>query len=229
LIKLAFMFGAGPVGQRSSPLIIVLFATGANGAPPGVACDRPGHLASRSLFQGGPPNHGTPRTDNRHQPSDPRAAAAAGILFSLLLGLAITLINVSAPSNPATAGDWLTDPARRAATAVALNLVPFAGIAFLWFIGVVRDRIGQREDRFFASVFLGSGLLFVAGNAATTRLCVSSVSPLKTGHRRRQSEPTAQLRLANECLQRDLLPRPVLAAVDDRGHSRGRQTRALRA
>jgi Na+/phosphate symporter len=40
--------------------------------------------------------------------------------------------------------------------------VPFAGIAFLWFIGVVRDRIGQREDRFFASVFLGSGLLFVA-------------------------------------------------------------------
>lgn len=40
--------------------------------------------------------------------------------------------------------------------------MPFAGIAFLWFIGVVRDRIGQREDRFFASVFLGSGLLFVA-------------------------------------------------------------------
>ena len=92
----------------------------------------------------------------------PRAAAAAGILFSLLLGLAITLINVSAPSHPARAGDWLTDPARRAAIAVALNLVPFAGIAFLWFIGVVRDRIGQREDRFFASVFLGSGLLFVA-------------------------------------------------------------------
>jgi hypothetical protein len=43
---------------------------------------------------------------------------------------------------------------------VALNLVPFAGIAFLWFIGVLRDRIGAREDRFFATV--GSGLLFVA-------------------------------------------------------------------
>jgi hypothetical protein len=40
--------------------------------------------------------------------------------------------------------------------------MPFAGIAFLWFIGAVRDRIGQREDRFFASVFLGSDLLFVA-------------------------------------------------------------------
>ena len=92
----------------------------------------------------------------------PRAAAAAGILFSLLLGLALILITVSAPSDPASAGAWLTDPARRRAVVIALNLVPFAGIAFLWFIGVVRDRIGQREDRFFASVFLGSGLLFVA-------------------------------------------------------------------
>jgi len=45
--------------------------------------------------------------------------------------------------------------------ATALNLVPFAGIAFLWLIGVVRDRIGRHEDRFFATVFLGSGLLFV--------------------------------------------------------------------
>jgi hypothetical protein len=40
--------------------------------------------------------------------------------------------------------------------------VPFSGIAFLWFIGVLRDRIGQYEDRFFATVFLGSGLMFVA-------------------------------------------------------------------
>lgn len=45
---------------------------------------------------------------------------------------------------------------------IALNLVPFAGIAFLWFIGVIRDRIGQREDRFFATVFFGSGLLFLS-------------------------------------------------------------------
>jgi len=56
---------------------------------------------------------------------------------------------------------WLTDSSLRALVAVALNLVPFAGIAFLWFIGVVRDRIGRHEDRFFATVFLGSGLLFV--------------------------------------------------------------------
>jgi hypothetical protein len=92
----------------------------------------------------------------------PRAAAVAGILFSVLLGLALVLIIVSQPSDPAKPGAWLSDPAGRGSLVVALNLVPFAGIAFLWFIGVVRDRIGQLEDRFFATVFLGSGLLFVA-------------------------------------------------------------------
>jgi hypothetical protein len=40
--------------------------------------------------------------------------------------------------------------------------LPFSSIAFLWFIGVVRNRIGEGEDRLFTTVFLGSGLLFVA-------------------------------------------------------------------
>ena len=91
----------------------------------------------------------------------PRAAAVAGIIFSVLMITALTLLRVSAPPSPGTAGVWLTDSGHRAAVAVGLNLVPFAGIAFLWFIGVLRDRIGEREDRFFATVFLGSGLLFV--------------------------------------------------------------------
>ncbi|WP_244605899.1 hypothetical protein [Methylocella tundrae] len=44
---------------------------------------------------------------------------------------------------------------------LALNFVPFAGVAFFWFLGVLRDRLGQREDQFFATVFLGSGLIFL--------------------------------------------------------------------
>jgi hypothetical protein len=92
----------------------------------------------------------------------PRAAAVAGIVFSLLLISALVLLRVSTPADPASAGAWLADSTRRAAVTIALSLVPFAGIAFLWFIGVIRDRIGQHEDRFFATVFLGSGLLFVA-------------------------------------------------------------------
>jgi hypothetical protein len=92
----------------------------------------------------------------------PRAAAVAGIVFSVLLIAALVLLRLSVPADPRVAGSWLTDPARRTAAGVALALVPFAGIAFLWFIGVLRDRIGHREDRFFGTVFLGSGVLFVA-------------------------------------------------------------------
>ena len=91
----------------------------------------------------------------------PRAAAIAGVLFALLLTTALVLVRLAAPADPADAAAWL-EAGRRHLVILALNLVPFAGIAFLWFIGVVRDRIGQHEDRFFATVFLGSGLLFVA-------------------------------------------------------------------
>lgn len=105
-----------------------------------------------------------PTRQNRRESGNPlrtpRAAAVAGIVFSLLLIAALVLLRVSVPADPAQAGAWLTDSRHRAAVALALNLVPFAGIAFLWFIGVIRDRIGGREDRFFATVFLGSGLLF---------------------------------------------------------------------
>lgn len=92
----------------------------------------------------------------------PRAAAAAGIAFAVLTATSLILLRLSTPANPGSAGEWLSDSGRRKAVSVALNLVPFAGIAFLWFVGVVRDRVGELEDRFFATVFLGSGLVFVA-------------------------------------------------------------------
>lgn len=90
----------------------------------------------------------------------PRAAALAGIAFSLLLIASLALIRLSVPEDPTDAGAWLARGWR--SVVLGLNLLPFAGIAFLWFIGVVRDRLGEREDRFFATVFLGSGLLFLA-------------------------------------------------------------------
>ena len=91
----------------------------------------------------------------------PRAAAVAGICFSILLVTSHFLIWTSIPAN--LAGGQATDVMAHSKTiSLALNLLPFAGIAFLWFIAVVRNRLGGLEDRFFATVFLGSGLLYVA-------------------------------------------------------------------
>jgi hypothetical protein len=90
----------------------------------------------------------------------PRAAAIAGIVFSVLLITGFLLLRHAIPADPLEAGAWLR--ARTGVVALALNLVPFAGIAFLWFMGVLRDRLGAQEDRFLATVLLGSGLLFLA-------------------------------------------------------------------
>jgi hypothetical protein len=96
----------------------------------------------------------------------PRAGAIAGIVFSILLIISLVLIRVSVPADPADAGRWLSASGK--SVTFALNLLPFAGVAFLWFIGVLRDRMGAREDRFFATVFLGSGLLFLAMTFASS-------------------------------------------------------------
>jgi hypothetical protein len=90
----------------------------------------------------------------------PRAGAIAGILFSILLIISVVLLRLSVPDSPRDPGTWLAHSAQ--SVRLALNLLPFAGIAFLWFIGVLRDRMGANEDRFLATVFLGSGLLFLA-------------------------------------------------------------------
>jgi hypothetical protein len=70
----------------------------------------------------------------------PRAAALAGIVFSILYITSLVLIYRTIPTDPQEAGAWLESD--RGTVDLALYLLPFAGIAFLWFIGVLRDRLG---------------------------------------------------------------------------------------
>ncbi|MFF2513178.1 hypothetical protein [Streptomyces sp. NPDC058086] len=90
----------------------------------------------------------------------PRAAGLAGTVFALLLGAAIVLVRISIPAG--NAADATVAPNERWAVRTALEIIPFAGIFFLWFMGAVRARVGDAEDRFIATVFMGSGLVFVA-------------------------------------------------------------------
>jgi len=94
----------------------------------------------------------------------PRSAGLAGIAFSLLFVVYAVLLAARPPAGLTEAGlvDWFETTAKGPITVATLYVAPFAGIAFLWFLAVVRDRIGTNEDRFLSTVFLGSGLLFVA-------------------------------------------------------------------
>jgi hypothetical protein len=118
----------------------------------------------------------------RKKLTTPRAAAIAGILFALLYGTSMVLVRISIPSDPAADGAWLETYS--STVALALTLSSYAGIAFLWFIGVIRDRLGDLEDRLFATVFLGSVLLFLAstfvGAALAGGLLSSQMVPPST-------------------------------------------------
>jgi hypothetical protein len=90
----------------------------------------------------------------------PRAASIAGILFAILFTTSVVLIRLSLPVASPDGSSWSDMDTNLIRP--ALSLMPFAGIAFLWFVGVVRDRLGPFEDQFFSTVFYGSGLLFLA-------------------------------------------------------------------
>ena len=90
----------------------------------------------------------------------PRAAGIAGIVFCVISITSQLLIRSAIPAYGH--GSALEVVSNSQTIYRSLNLVPFAGIAFLWFVAVLRDHLGELEDRFFATVFLGSGLLYIA-------------------------------------------------------------------
>jgi hypothetical protein len=90
----------------------------------------------------------------------PRAASIAGILFAILFTTSVALIRLSLPHAPIDPVIWQQAGVNQ--LRLALGVMPFAGIAFLWFVGVIRDRLGAYEDQFFSTIFYGSGLLFLA-------------------------------------------------------------------
>jgi hypothetical protein len=117
----------------------------------------------------------------RRRLKTPRAAAVAGIIFAVLLATGQTLIRLSIPTDPLDTGASLAGQANT--IALALSLFPFAGIAFLWFMGVVRDRLAELEDQLFSTIFFGSGLLylgltFVAAGVAGDLLASAASYPV---------------------------------------------------
>jgi len=96
----------------------------------------------------------------RRRLRSPRSAALAGILYSLLTIISMVLLSNLVTDAPA---DLTSDQLETwsGSASLVLVLVPFAGIAFLWFTGVIRERIGDREDRFFATIYFGSAIALV--------------------------------------------------------------------
>jgi hypothetical protein len=91
-----------------------------------------------------------------------RVDAIVGIVFAILFAASLVLVRIAVPADPRDPGVWLAEPGLRRWVELGLNLTPFVGLVFLWFMAGLRSRLGAREDQFFSTLFLGSGVLFVA-------------------------------------------------------------------
>jgi hypothetical protein len=110
----------------------------------------------------------------------PHAAGIMGVLFAGLFAAAVVLDRIAAPGNPASERDDFSGAAPRLVL-FSSHLIGFAGIFFLWFIGVVRSRLGRREDQFFSTVLFGSGIVFVASLYASVAVEVAGVAEVNRG------------------------------------------------
>src|SRR4249919_316836 len=90
-----------------------------------------------------------------------RAAGLAGLVFASTMTASLVLLRLD-PIALSDVADTTSGVQVGNATLVALYLIPFSGIAFTWFLAALRRRVGRLEDQLFATVFLATGLLFVA-------------------------------------------------------------------
>jgi len=126
-------------------------------------------------------------------PAPPRIVAISGIVFAAFFILSLVLIRLAVPADPSDPGLWLVDPVLRNRVLISLNLAPFAGIAFLWFMAMLRNHIGLLEDRFFATMFIGSGLIFVAMLFAAVAVSRGLLDTFASGASLKQESETFQV------------------------------------
>jgi hypothetical protein len=113
---------------------------------------------------GGDPDLHARRQRVRHSVRSLEAAAVAGGVYAVLAVVALSLLS-RYPSLDQTEDEitaWFDDSANQSSLILGLNLVAVSSIAFLWFVAVIRRRLGDLEDRFFGTVFFGSAIVYVA-------------------------------------------------------------------
>ncbi len=120
----------------------------------------------------------------------PRAAGVAGVVFALFTLFEMTISRMGGA--PTEGAGWLANSDQFQLGVIAIALVPFTGIAFLWFIGVIRTRLGDREDRLFSTIFLGSGLLYVM----TTFVSAATLGGVARMYPQGTSQPDSTVTLA---------------------------------
>lgn len=111
-----------------------------------------------------------------------RSVAIAGIIFAATMTATLLLFRSSFPLDAAltTAGRVPTaeDISRGR---VALFLLPYVGISFLWFMGSLNYSLGHADHRLFTTVFLASGILFIGVSFVAGAVGAAELSAIEAG------------------------------------------------
>lgn len=107
------------------------------------------------------------------QAATPAAGAIAGMLFAVLYSASMLIIMTTMARINSTGSSLESG---LPAFDLALGLIPFAGLFFLWFVAVARQHLGRFEDQFFATIFMGSGYIFLALTFAAAALAGASLA-----------------------------------------------------
>jgi len=124
------------------------------------------------------------------------AAAIAGIVCAVGWALALQRL-LSAPGIGASdveIRDYYADSSNGTAAIVWLQVLVVSTVAFLWFVGVVRVRLGESEPRLFGTVFFGSSILLAALVFAGAALLAAPAVLVAVGDRTPDPEAVAVTR-----------------------------------
>lgn len=110
-----------------------------------------------------------------------RAAAIGGLVFAALMAVVLFLFRAAFPVDQYLDTKAMPTPEALSQARTALFLVPYAGIAFIWFTAALHYNLGSTDQRLFTTVFIGSGLLFVAVVFVAAAFASAELTALERG------------------------------------------------
>lgn len=110
-----------------------------------------------------------------------RSVAVAGIIFAVTLTATLYLFRASFPLNSVVGPETTLAAEDISRGRIALFLLPYVGISFLWFMGALNYSLGHADNRLFTTVFLSSGILFIGLSFVAGAVGAAELSALAAG------------------------------------------------
>lgn len=110
-----------------------------------------------------------------------RSAAVAGLVFAIAFTVTLLLFRASFPVGAFADPTRVPTPEALQRSQWALILLPYVAIAFIWFMAALTYSLGHADTRLFTTVFLASGIAFVALVCVAGAVASAEIETLAAG------------------------------------------------